>query len=200
MFRILNVLVALVSFVASMVLPATLIHAQVKPPAVEWTESYGGSSWEGAYAVQQTKDGGYIVAGRTMSDGRSSEVCLIKLDPKGSLDPAWSPNPKTFGRSSGPSSWDAAYAVQQTTDGGYILAGYTRSYVAGGGADVYLIKLDPKGNLDPAWSQNPKSIGSPGGDEKGYAVQQTKDGGYIVAGHRSPYPDIWYFYLIKLSP
>jgi len=150
---------------------------------IRWTKTYGGVDWDAGLAVQQTTDGGYIVAGRTSSFGAGGgNVYLIKTDSIG--DTLWT---KTYGGG----DWDEGYAIQQTTDGGYIVAGRTESFGVGFG-DVYLIKTDSIG--DTLWT---KTYG--GGDwDEGYAIQQTTDGGYIVAG------DTWSFgagltevYLIK---
>ncbi|MBL7191850.1 hypothetical protein ISS30_09140 [bacterium] len=88
-----------------------------------WTKTFGGNSGDGGSSVQQTSDGGYIIAGYTGSYGAGyADVYLIKTDANG--DTSWS---QTFGGS----DWDYGYSVQQTTDGGYIVAGYTYSYGAG---------------------------------------------------------------------
>jgi len=138
-----------------------------------WARTFGGVDYDRGYSVQQTDDGGYIVAGR-----KSSDVYLIKTDSMG--DSLWA---KTFGGSTG-------YSVQQTTDGGYIVAGYTRS-----DKDVYLIKTNSLG--DSLWARTFGGRDS----EYGYSVQQTDDGGYIVAGHTYSYRSIgnYYYdvYLIK---
>jgi len=103
-----------------------------------WEKTFGGSDDDYAYSIQQTSDGGYIVAGRTSSFGAgSADVYIIKLDENGNK--LWE---KTFGGS----SYDWANSIQQTTDGGYIVAGVTNSFGAGGW-DVYVIKLDENGNL-----------------------------------------------------
>ena len=115
-----------------------------------------------AYAVRQTTDGGYIVTGRTISFGAGNyDVYLIKTDSLG--DTLWT---KTYGGT----NTDYGYAVQQTTDGGYIVAGYTLSFGAGN-YDVYLIKADSLG--DTLWT---KTYGG-GNFDEGWAVQQTTDGG-----------------------
>ncbi len=86
--------------------------------------------------MQQTTDGGYIAAGFTESFGPDGDVYLLKTDSQGNEQ--WS---KTFGGD----AWDYGWSVQQTTDGGYIVVGDTRSFRDEW--DVYLIKTDPAGNV-----------------------------------------------------
>ena len=133
---------------------------------LQWAKTFGGSGGDYAWSVQQTSDGGYIVAGFTGSFGAGGDVFLLKTDASGNLQ--WA---KTFGGS----DYDRAYSVQQTSDGGYIVAGYTYSFGAGG-YDVFLLKTDASGNLQWAKTFRGDSI------EFAYSVQQTSDGGYIVAG------------------
>ncbi len=97
-------------------------------PLIEWQKSLGGSDYDGAYSVQQTADDGFIVAGFSYSDdGDVSEnngymdYWLVKLDASGTLE--WE-------NSLGGNSFDAAYSVRQTSDDGFIVAGYSSS--AGG--------------------------------------------------------------------
>jgi len=139
---------------------------------IVWTKVYGGSSADGAYSIQQTKDGGYIVAAHVNSFGAGlHDVYLIKTDAKG--DTVWT-------RIYGGTNEDRLRAVQQTTDGGYILVSETLSFGAGS-ADVYLIKTDNSGNL--MWT---KTYGGSSSDY-GYSVRQTLDGGYIIAGYTSSF-------------
>jgi uncharacterized protein YuzE len=145
--------------------------------ATSFAKTYGGAAWDGGYSVQQTSDGGYIVAGYTTSFGAGGrDIFLIKTDANGNVQ--WA---KTYGGT----GYDEASSVQQTSDGGYIVAGYTNSFGAGYD-DIILIKTDANGNIQ--WAK------TYGGTYYDYAssVQQTSDGGYIVAGYT--YGD---FFLIK---
>ncbi len=136
-------------------------------PDTLWTRTYGGNDIDWGHSIQQTSDGGYIVAGWTASFGVGAwDVYLIKTNAQG--DTIWT---KTYG---GPYV-ERAWSVQQTSDRGYIVAGWTKSYGAGS-YDVYLIKTDANG--DTLWT---KTYGGTG-DDRGHSVQQTLDGGYIIAG------------------
>ena len=83
---------------------------------------------------------------------------------------------KWSGSYGGPNN-DHANMIQQTSDGGYIIIGDTRSYAENGDqVDIWLIKLDENGKTN--WS---KVIGT-NPVNNSYAVQQTDDGGYIILG------------------
>jgi hypothetical protein len=142
------------------------VSQALEPGDTLWTRAYGGSGSQYGRSIQQTSDGGYIIAGRTKYGEDSYDVFLLKTDFSG--DALWT-------RTYGGSDWDEAYSVQQTSDGGYIVAGLTESFGAGL-SDVYLLKIDSSG--DTLWT---RTYG--GSDyEVGYSVQQTSDGGYIIAG------------------
>jgi hypothetical protein len=149
--------------------------------AVSWNRLYGGIAADEGYSVQQTADGGYVVAGYSDSGGGyfPGDFYVLKLDANG-----FRLSPGTWERTYGGSSIDRARAVQQTDDNGYIVAGSSSSTnIAGvtnnGSADCYVVKLDANG--DVTWQ---KMYGGSGAD---YAcsIRQTSDGGYILAGSSS---------------
>jgi hypothetical protein len=141
-----------------------------------WQKSFGGNDYDKAESIQQTSDGGFIVAGRSQSEVSVNygllDYWIVKLDASGNL--VWQ---KTFGGEGD----DVAFSIQQTIDNGYIVAGISYSFngnVSGnhGGGDYWVIKLDTAGNL--VWQ---KSFGG-SKEDKANSVRQTSDGGYIVAG------------------
>jgi len=139
---------------------------------LQWQKTFGGSGMDYALSVQQTSDDGYILAGVTESFGDGGwDAYLIKTDSTGKLQ--WQ---KTFGGSNN----ESASSVFQTSDGGYILAGYTDSY-GSGVEDAYLVKTDSSGNL--LWQ---KAFGGSCSDWASQ-VQQTTDGGYIIGGATSSF-------------
>jgi len=134
---------------------------------LSWAKTIGGTGDEWGNSIQQTSDGGYVITGTTYSFGAGDyDVFVIKLDSSGNL--SWA---KTIGGT----SYDYGYSIQQTSDGGYVITGYTWSFGAGG-YDVFVIKLDSSGNL--SWA---KTIGGTNYDY-GFSIQQTSDGGYVITG------------------
>jgi len=146
-----------------------------------WTKCLGGSEGDGAASIQQTSDGGYVVAGYTQSTdgdvhgnhGGLYDAWVVKL--AAARDTLWT-------KCLGGSQWDHANNIQQTIDGGYVVAGHSRSTdgdVHGnhGNSDAWVVKLDAAG--DTLWT---KCVGGSGNDEA-RCIQQTSDGGYVVAGH-----------------
>jgi len=154
------------------------------------TDSNGNEVWHktfasgSGYTVQQTTDGGYIITGISDYLTGHDDVLLLKTDSSGNLE--WD---KTFGGS----SVEHGQEVQQTSDGGYIVSGYTNSFGAGG-YDAYLRKTDSAGNLE--WD---KTFGGTLFDHF-TSVQQTSDGGYIAAGRTCSYGDAsGDAYLVKIT-
>jgi hypothetical protein len=131
-------------------------------PTIEWQTCLGGSGGEEGHSIQQTTDGGYIVAGlSTSNDGDvsgghgASDCWVVKLDGAGQIE--WQ-------KPLGGSKSDAAYFVQQTNDGGYFIAGNSYSNDGDvsenkGSADYWVVKLSENGTLE--WQ---RSFGGTGED------------------------------------
>lgn len=133
---------------------------------IDWQKLYVGAIDYG-YIVHQTKDEGYIVAGQTNVYGSgNTDVWIIKLNAKGNI--VWQ---KTYGGA----GEDGVYSIQQTSDSGYIVAGFTNCFGAGG-KDFWVIKLNNDGLI--TWQ---KAYGGTS-DEIANSIVQTVDGGYIVTG------------------
>jgi uncharacterized delta-60 repeat protein len=152
--------------------------------SIDWQKTYGGSGVnQKAWSIQELSDGGYIMAGSFGDD-----IWVLKLHPDGSID--WQ---KTYGGATGA---ERAHSIQQTTDGGYIVAGYTDSFGWNQTRDMWVLKLHPDGSID--WQ---KTYGGATGAESARSIQQTTDGGYIVAGSTESFAagfnDFW---VIKLYP
>jgi hypothetical protein len=112
---------------------------------IQHQKTFGGTSYDVANCVGLTVDGGYIFVGSTQSFGNGNQyVYLIKTD--ASLT-------ENFSKIIGGSGFNQGNSVMQTSDGGYIVAGSTKSF-GQGGWDVYLIKTDANGysgcNVFPA--------------------------------------------------
>jgi len=145
-----------------------------------WTRTFGGTSADWAQSVQQTQDGGFIVAGSTFSyraDG--SDFWLVKTDSAGS---------RVWDRIYGGSGLNYGCSVQQTVDGGYVVAGRTEPHRTSS-FDVWLIRTDTCGGT--IWT---RAFGG-SRDDMGWSVQQTRDGGYIIAGSTESFgaggSDLW---------
>ena len=146
---------------------------------IEWQKCLGGSLFEGGQNIQETSDGGYILASYSNSnDGDATavngslDVWVVKLSNVGVIQ--WQ-------KCLGGSAVDISASIQQTMDGGYILASYSGSndidvFGNHGGADAWIVKLNSAGLIE--WQ---RCIGGTGSDF-GWYIQQTTDGGYVFAG------------------
>jgi hypothetical protein len=146
-----------------------------------WQKVLGGGDRDESFSIQQTTDDGYILIGSTDSDNTGdvgsnhggSDIRVVKLNPSGDIQ--WQ---KVLGGS----GFDTGRSIEQTTDGGYILAGTTDSDNTGdvgpnhGGSDIWVVKLNPAGGIQ--WQ---KVLGG-AGFESGRSIEQTTDGGYILTG------------------
>jgi hypothetical protein len=134
---------------------------------VLWSRTLGGSGWEYATAIQETQDGGYVLAGSTNSFGTGDQdILLVRMDAQGGV--LWS---AIFG---GPAD-ERAEGLSIGPAGDILVFGTTDSYGAGSG-DLYLVKADKNG--EEIWS---RTYGGPG-VEMGASVDRTKDGGFVLAG------------------
>ena len=134
-----------------------------------WTRIYGNLGNHVGNWVQQTSDSGYIVVGGITHFNNNIDVYLIKTDSNGDI--LWQ-------RIIGGLDYNEGNCVRETTDGGYIIVGYTKSFGAGI-SDVYLIKTDANGVVD--WTR------TYGGQlwEQGNSVQQTSDSGFVLVGYKT---------------
>ena len=147
--------------------------------AIQWEETFGGSEQDQAHDIQQTADGGYIIAGFTYSDDGDvtgyhgqEDAWVLKISATGVLE--WQ-------NALGGSEMDWASSIQQTTDGGYVVGGCSHSVDGdctdtNGELDFWIVQLDASGVL--IWQH---SYGGAGADY-GLSVQQTTDGGFVMAG------------------
>ena len=144
-----------------------------------WEQSFGGSGIDIAQDIARTEDGGYIITGSTIStDGDiaathgESDVWVIKIDALGNL--LWE-------RTYGGSNFEAAESISPTADGGYIIAGNSKSAdqdlsTNAGQNDLWVLKIDPQGQI--LWQQ------AYGGTdlEFGFDALETLDGGILLVG------------------
>lgn len=152
----------------------------------EWQKVFGGTGSDNGRSVEQTADGGYIVAGvsasgisgnKTEASRGSDDYWVLKLDADGNIE--WQ-------RTIGGDLAEWLYSVHQTPDGGYILGGSSGSSVSGektepskGYRDYWIVKLNATGDIE--WQ---KVIGGNDNDQL-YDAIPTTDGGYILGGNSS---------------
>jgi predicted secreted protein len=149
-----------------------------------WDKTYGGTGADtGEGDTVQTSDGGYAIAGDTKSFGAGgTDFWLIKTDADGNMQ--WN---KTYGGALD----EVSGGMCQTNDGGYAMAGYTKSFGAGG-QDFWLVRTGADGNA--YWA---KTYGGTG-DEYAIYVIQSVDGGYAMSGYTNSFGAGGYdAYLVK---
>lgn len=147
---------------------------------VELIKTYGGSGMDEANSVVEATDGAYVILGSTRSNdgditdksGNDSDYWLIKIAKTGEL--IWS---KTYGGSDD----ESAARITKSSDGGYLLSGYTTSNdgdVSGneGFQDYWIVKVDASGTI--LWDKNFGFLGS----DQAFKAFETSDGGYFITG------------------
>ena len=147
--------------------------------AIEWEKVLGGSAQDTGMDIKQTNEGGYILTSFVASNNNfvsgnhgSFDYWIVKLSVSGEIE---------WRKAYGGTQFDVATCIQTTTDGGYIVAGgaqSTNGNVTGnhGASDYWIVKLNAFGVIE--WQ---KAFGG-SNYETAFAIQQTKDGGYIVGG------------------
>jgi hypothetical protein len=176
---------------------------------IEWDTLLGGSGDDLPYSISQTSDGGYIVAGESKSSASGdvsginngdSDYWIVKLNSGGGIE---------WDALLGGGGEDGAWSISQTSDSGYIVAGYSPSSDSGdvsgmnnGDYDYWIVKLDSGGGIE--WDT---LLGGGAGDYA-FSISQTADGGYIVGGYSesSASGDVsgtsnggWDYWIVKLN-
>ncbi len=145
---------------------------------IQWQHNYGGSDADFAEEIQQTADGGYVIAGYSFSNNGDvglnygiSDAWVLKTDASGNIQ---------WGRVYGGFSYDEVFSIDQNIDGGFILGGLSRTPKNNmGGTNIdeaWILRLDPSGYLQ--WEEKYGGIGI----EQALSVRQTTDNGFVIAG------------------
>lgn len=147
---------------------------------IEWQRTYGGNGIDRANEIHQTRDGGYVFIGQTLStngdvigNNGNYDIWVVKLGEDGEIE--WQ-------KPMGGSNADYGRSIQQSSDNGYILAGQVTSSNGDvneyrGSGDFWIVKLSSEGEI--AWK---KTLGGTNQDNP-HSIRQTHDGGFIVSGH-----------------
>lgn len=132
---------------------------------IQWNRLIGESgTGSHIYSIIQLTDGSYLLAGEITPTGTGNyDMYIVKLNSSGTI--VWT-------RTVTGSGYDMANSITQTTDGGFVLGGYTNSYGAGGN-DMFIVKLNSSGALQ--WS---KTVGG-AGDDQAKSIIKTTDGGLV---------------------
>ncbi|MGV6828801.1 MAG: hypothetical protein ACWA45_05325 [Flavobacteriales bacterium] len=148
---------------------------------LDWVKTFGGSGEDEAIDMIQANDGNYVIVGSSNSTdgdlvGRSGsdfDFWILKVSETG--DKIWS---HTYGGS----DTDRATSIAKTTDGGYIISGYTKSNDGdvsenAGFYDYWILKVDDAGNKQ--WDKNFGFLGT----DQAFKIITTNEGGYFVTGY-----------------
>jgi hypothetical protein len=164
-----------------------------------WQQTYihGGSDWNEPSSIQLTNDGGYIVAGHTLSsNSKGSDFWVLKLSSNGDIEWQRAYDDLDLQTEDLPFMWGIGF-LQLTSDGGYIVAGHTDiSISAPHDTDSRILKLSSKGDIE--WK---RAFGGSGSDAIS-SIRQTSSGGYVAAGHTSSYGSggEWKMIVLNLFP
>ncbi len=163
------------------VLPVCFSAMAAEPEEV-WNSTFGGRYGDGAWCLQETENGGYILVGNSASRGEGSDLLLIRTDAMGN---------RIWSKILGGAGEDVGYFVQETRDGGFIVTGSTKSFAVGEEI-LWLVKTDANGTL--SWDKTFGGFVSSSGDG-GWSVDETDDADFIIAGYTqsqgSGRKDLW---------
>jgi hypothetical protein len=139
---------------------------------LQWAKNFGGTGEDIARSVQETGDGGFVFTGSKWEQGAEhSDLYLVLADAGGAVQ--WE---SVFGGEYG----DHGHCAIQTRKGDFVAVGNTWPFGTWGASDVFLVRVRADGRAD--WV---KHFGG-AGDDYGYWVRQTADGGFIVVGRSDP--------------
>jgi uncharacterized delta-60 repeat protein len=149
-----------------------------------WARTYGGNNTDLLYSIDKTSDGGFVVAGLTRSNSAGlNDIEITKIDGRGIVQ---------WHRLLGGSADDEAVGIRQMPDGGYIVLGEAGTG-SPGFAELYLCKLSSTGAM--IWQ---KTYGGASTD-RGYSLELTPDGGFVVAGGGGSFPRLDDYWVIKFN-
>lgn len=138
---------------------------------IEGNHTYGGIKKDRGYAMIQTADGGFAIAGYTESYSVGErDFWLVKTNETGKIQ---------WNQSYGGAEDEEAYAIISTPDGGFAISGWTKSFGAGH-TDIWLVKTDSEGVME--WNE---TYGDDGYEGAGFVIN-TSDNGYLLAGSTRP--------------
>ena len=156
--------------ILTLILSMLFAGVTIAQPDTLWAKTYGGQYSDGARAVIEAADGGYVITGYTYSFGYGlSDIYLLKTDSDGNV--LWT---NDFGGSNMEYAYDLCHSVEGD---GYVIVGYTATF-GNGSKDFYMIKTDLSGN--GIWA---KMFGGEG-VEIAKSIISTSDGNYIICGYR----------------
>ena len=138
----------------------------------QWSHTYGTVNQDMGYNARETSDGGFILCGMVGSFGTDT-LTLVRTNANG--DPLWTRQyPGSLGR-------DIGFSVQETSDGGFAVCGFTEN--TGVAEDVYVVRTEANG--DTLWTRTVDL----GGSEVGWTLRQTDDDGFIVLANSYTFAD-----------
>ncbi|RLF39619.1 MAG: hypothetical protein DRN12_06730, partial [Thermoplasmata archaeon] len=155
-----------------------------------WESCVPETSWmDQAEWIDETSDGGFIISGGVGDPFGNNDVWLIRMDGQGNI--LWN---KTFGGGLP----EIGYCVRETSDGGFVIAGFTASFSLSEGSDFWIIKTDQYGNKE--WGRI--LDGDARSDDIASCICETSDGGFVVVGDTGTWNkddrfDVW---LVKIMP